>query len=183
MSILDYLGFLGLGPGGPVHEAPARPSSAMEHIVDRLKDMPAEEAEWIAAFAMVMARAARADFEISQEEEAAIEQLLQEYGGLDPEQASLVVEMVTKRNLLIGAGDDYLATREFRRIGREGGRERILYCLFAVSAADDSISLVEEEEIRQVASELGIEHGEFTAVRAKFREKRAVLRGRDRSQP
>ena len=174
MSILD---FLGLGSKNPVHEAPATPSSAMDRIVERLKTMPVEEAEWIAAFAMVMARAARADFEISPEEAKAIEQLLQEYGGLDPEQASLVAEMATNRNLLLGAGDDYLATREFRKIARSGGREKILHCLFAVSAADDSISLVEEEEIRQVANELGIEHGEFTAARAKFREKRAVLRG------
>jgi len=173
MSILDLLG---LGSKGPVHEAPAKPASAKEHIVERLKDMPAKDAEWIAVFAMVMARAARADFEISPEETSAIGQLLQKYGGLDPEQASLVAEMVTKRNLLLGASDDYLATREFRRIARDGGRERILYCLFAVSAADDSISLVEEEEIRQVANELGIEHSEFTAVRAKFKEKRALLR-------
>ena len=170
MSILDLLG---LGSKGPVHEAPAKPASAKEHIVERLKDMPAKDAEWIAVFAMVMARA---DFEISPEETSTIGQLLQKYGGLDPEQASLVAEMVTKRNLLLGASDDYLATREFRRIARDGGRERILYCLFAVSAADDSISLVEEEEIRQVANELGIEHGEFTAVRAKFKEKRALLR-------
>ena len=174
MSILD---FLGLGAKRSGHEAPARLSTAMEHVVERLENMPTKEAEWTAAFAMVMARAARADFEISPEEASAIERLLEQYGGLDPDQASLVAEMVTKRNLLLGAGDDYLATREFRRIAREGGQDKVLYCLFAVSAADDSISLVEEEEIRQVASELGIEHAEFTAARAKFREKRAVLRG------
>ncbi len=169
MSILD---FLGLGAKGPDHEAPARPSTAMEHIVERLKNMPAKEAEWIAAFAMVMARAARADFEISQEEATAIERLLEEYGGLDPDQASLVAEMVTKRNLLLGAGDDYLATREFRRIAREGGLEKVLHCLFAVSAADGKISLVEEEEIFQVAHELGIEDGKLTSIRAGFLEKR-----------
>jgi len=169
MSILDILG---LGAKGSGHEAPARPSTAMEHVVERLKNMPTKEAEWTAAFAMVMARAARADFEISPEEASAIERLLEHFGGLDPEQASLVAEMVTKRNLLLGAGDDYLATREFRRIAREGGQEKVLYCLFAVSAADDSISLVEEEEICRVAQELGIEDGKLAAIRAEFLEKR-----------
>ncbi|HSN53872.1 MAG TPA: TerB family tellurite resistance protein, partial [Candidatus Sulfomarinibacteraceae bacterium] len=59
----------------------------------------------------------------------------------------------------------------------EGDRERLLHCLFAVTAADDSISLVEEEEIRQVANELGVEHAQFTEIRAAFRDKREVLRG------
>jgi uncharacterized tellurite resistance protein B-like protein len=104
-------------------------------------------------------------------------QLLQEYGGLDPEQASLVADMATQRNMLLGASDDYLATREFRRIARDGDREKVLHCLFAISAADDSISLVEEEEIRQVANELGVEHAEFNAIRARFRDHREVLKG------
>jgi uncharacterized tellurite resistance protein B-like protein len=169
MSILD---FLGLGAKGSGDKAPARPATAMEQVVQRLKGLPTKEAEWTAAFAMVIARAARADFEISPEEASAIERLLEQYGGLDPEQASLVAEMVTKRNLLLGAGDDYLATREFRRIAREGGQEKVLHCLFAVSAADDTISLVEEEEISRVAQELGIEDDKLTAIRAKFLEKR-----------
>lgn len=174
MSILE---FLGLGRKGPKREVAATQSSSVEHIMARLKDMPVNQAEWIAAFAMVLARAARADFEISPEESDVMKQLLQQYGGLDAEQASLVAEMATKRNLLLGASDDYLATREFRRIARDGDRERILHCLFAISAADDSISLVEEEEIRQVANELGVEHAEFTAIRAAFRDKREVLKG------
>jgi uncharacterized tellurite resistance protein B-like protein len=170
MSILDFLGLGAKGSGQ--NEAPAKPPTAMEQVIERLKHMPTKEAEWTAAFAMVMARAARADFEISPEEASAIERLLEQYGGLDPDQASLVAEMVTKRNLLLGAGDDYLATREFRRIAREGGQEKVLYCLFAVSAADDGISLVEEEEISRVAKELGIEDGKLATIRADFLEKR-----------
>lgn len=174
MSILE---FLGLGPRGPKHATASTQHEGVERIVARLKDLPVGQAEWIAAFAMVLARAARADFEISPEELEVMKELLQEYGGLDPEQASLVADMATERNLLLGASDDYLATREFRRIARDGDRERVLQSLFAISAADDSISLVEEEEIRQVANELGIEHAEFTAIRAAFRDKREVLKG------
>ena len=174
MSILE---FLGLGPKGPRRDAASAQHAGVEKIVARLKDMPVDQAEWIAAFAMVLARAARADFEISPEESGVMRKLQHEYGDLNPEQASLVADMATQRNMLLGASDDYLATREFRRIARDGDREKVLHSLFAISAADDSISLVEEEEIRQVANELGIQHAEFTAARAKFREKRAVLRG------
>jgi hypothetical protein len=51
-----------------------------------------------------------------------------------------------------------------------------------VCAADDSISLVEEEEVRQVASELGFSHREYTEARAAFRDKREVLRGLPRDR-
>jgi uncharacterized tellurite resistance protein B-like protein len=174
MSILEILG---LGPKGPKREAPSAQHAGVEKIVARLKDLPVSQAEWIGAFAMVLARAARADFEISPEESGVMRQLLQEYGGLDPEQASLVADIATRRNMLLGASDDYLATREFRRIAGDGDREKVLHCLFAIGAADDSISLVEEEEIRQVANELGVEHAEFNAIRARFRDHREVLKG------
>ncbi len=53
----------------------------------------------------------------------------------------------------------------------------MLRCLFAVTAADDSISLAEEEELRQVASELGLELADYTSIRSEFRDQREVLRG------
>jgi uncharacterized tellurite resistance protein B-like protein len=85
--------------------------------------------------------------------------------------------MASHRNVLRGASEDYLATREFSDIASPDDKLRLLHCLFAVCAADDSISLVEEEEVRQVASELGLEHADFVAARSAFRDKREVLRG------
>ncbi len=174
MSIFDWLG---LGPGTPKSGPAPEESQSVRDIVDRLRDLPADRARWVAAFAMVMARAARADFEISSSEFQAMEKAVMDYGDLDPVQAALVAEMAAHRNQMLGASEDYLATREFRKISSEADRERLLHCLFAVSAADDSISLVEEEEIRQASSELGIEHEQFTAIRAAYRDKREILRG------
>ena len=152
-------------------------SMAVQSIADRLDGVPPERARLIAALAMVLARAARADLEASRSEMALIAAVLQEYAGLSSEQADLVTEMVSRRDQLFGGSEDYLATREFRRLATERELECILKCLFAVCAADDSISLVEEEEVRQVASELGFSHEEYVAARANFREKREVLRG------
>ena len=45
-----------------------------------------------------------------------------------------------------------------------------------MSAADDTISTVEEEEIRKIASELGLAPNEYLSIRAAYRDKRAVLR-------
>ena len=152
-------------------------SMAVQSIADRLDGVPPERARLIAALAMVLARAARADLEASRSEMALIAAVLQEYAGLSSEQVDLVTEMVSRRDQLFGGSEDYLATREFRRLATERELECILKCLFAVCAADDSISVVEEEEVRQVASELGFSHEEYVAARANFREKREVLRG------
>ena len=174
MSVFDWLG---IGNGNSTPQKPKSGSQAVRDIKERLESLPSERAQWIAAFAMVLARAARADLEISSDEMRVMEEVVREYGELPPDQATLVVEMASHRNQLLGVTEDYLATREFNRVAGEGDRERLLHCLFAVCAADDTISVVEEEEVRQVATELGLEHDLYTRTRSAFRDKRAVLRG------
>lgn len=172
MSIFDWL-------SGGSDRAAAQTgggSRAVREIVERLAGMTPETARWVASFAMVLARAARADLAITGDELETMAAVIANHGELEPERALLVAEMAAHRNELLGPSEDYLATREFRRVAGPGDAERLLHCLFAVTAADDSITLREEEEVRQIATELGIEHAAFTAVRARFREKRAVLR-------
>ena len=114
--------------------------------------------------------------EIGREELREMQKIVHEIGGPPEEQASLVAEMAAHRNEHLGVTEDYLSTREFKKVAAEGDAERLLHCLFAVTAADDTISLVEEEEVRQVANELGVEPARYTAIRSRFREKRSVLR-------
>jgi len=52
----------------------------------------------------------------------------------------------------------------------------LLDCLFAVSAADQSILTVEDNEVRRVASELKLEHSDYIGVRRKHLEHLNVLR-------
>jgi len=152
-------------------------STAVRDIAQRLSGLDPDRARWVAAFAMVLARAARADLDISSEELREMKKIVHEIGGLPEDQAALVAEMAAHRNDLLGVTEDYLSTREFKEVAADGDTERLLHCLFAITAADDSISLVEEEEVRQVANELGVDHSEFTSIRAAYREKREVLRG------
>jgi len=153
-------------------------STAVRDIALRLSNLDPDHARWIAAFALVLARAARADLDISTEELREMQRIVRDIGGLPEDQAVLVAEMAAHRNELLGVTEDYLSTREFKQVAAEGDGERLLHCLFAVTAADDSISLVEEEEVRQVANELGVEPARYTAIRSRFREKRSVLRPR-----
>jgi len=171
-----------LGVASPSNQVTATASPAVQAIADRLSSLEPERARLVAALAMVLARAARADMEASERERALIATILQQHAGLSVDQADLVTELVTHRKQLFGASEAYLATREFRRLATPVELECILRCLFAVCAADDSIALVEEEEVRQVASELGFTHEQFVAARSAFRDQREVLRGLGRGR-
>jgi hypothetical protein len=46
-----------------------------------------------------------------------------------------------------------------------------------VSAADDEVSSPEEQQIWQVASELGFTHEEYVTARMAYSDKRTIFRG------
>lgn len=141
--------------------------------VDRLDPV---EARYLAAFAFVLARVANSDMEISDDETRRMEEVVREIGGLKEAQAVLVVQIAKSQQLLKGGTENYLVTREFNKISDRGQKEQLLHCLFEISAADDSISLVEESEVRRIATELQFEHHEFSAIRSRYNAKRSILK-------
>jgi uncharacterized tellurite resistance protein B-like protein len=88
----------------------------------------------------------------------------------------IVVQMAKHQNLLFGATEDFLVTREFSRISTREQKLALLDCLFAVAAAENAISVVKDNVVRQVASELGLEYREFIEVRSRYRDRLSVLR-------
>lgn len=171
MSILDLLGLTrsAVDEGGR--------SDELGRIAGRMDDLEPGRARLVAAFAVALARVARADLEIDAAERERMEEIVRDFGGMAADEAKLVVEMAIRLDERGVGTQDYLATRELRRLAGPDERSQILHCLFAVCAADDSISLAEEEEVRQVASELGFELEDYTRARSAFRDKREVLRG------
>ena len=67
-------------------------------------------------------------------------------------------------------------TRRFRDLSTPEQRIELLECVFAVSAADESITVVEESEARRISKELGLDHGEFVRARAAYVEHLQALR-------
>jgi len=67
-------------------------------------------------------------------------------------------------------------TREFARAATREQKVALLDCCFAVSAADEDVSVAEDSVIRRVANELGLTHGDFIAARTAYRDYIAVLR-------
>lgn len=172
MSILDFLGLA----KKKKEEEPSAETESVRKIVEKLDRMDPERAKYIASFAYLLSRVAHADMNISEEETRTMERIVLEQGGLDQEQAILVVQMAKTHARLFGATENFLVSREFNQLASHDQKLGLLRCLFAVSAADQSISTVEDNEIRQIASELMVDHREYTALKAEFKDYLAVLK-------
>jgi uncharacterized tellurite resistance protein B-like protein len=173
MSIRE---FLGLGHAAPPSAAATAETATVRKIVESLDRLPPDQARYLAAFAYILSRVASVDLEVSAAERDEMERLVMEHGELGEEQALLVVQMAKTQSLLFGATENFLVTREFNRIATRPQKLALLRCLFSVSAADESISTLEDREVRRIADELQIEHREFIAARLAYRQHLSVLR-------
>ena len=158
--------FLGLSDAAP-HTSSAE-TETVRKVVDALNQLEPSRARFIAAFGYLLSRVANADLRISPEETRAMERIVMERGGLPEEQALIVVQMAKERTQLFGGTENFLVTREFDRMADREQKLNLLDCLYAVSAAEDDISLVEDNEIRQIASELHLDHPDFIRVRSAW---------------
>jgi len=150
-------------------------TETVRRIARRLEELPPDRARFLAAFAFILARVANADRTISQEESRRMEEIVAEFAGVGEEQAVLVVELAKSQERLFGGTEGFLVTRQFNQLATRAEKEQLLHCLFAVSAADDTITLDEENEIRRIATLLGFSHAEFSRVRSTYNEKRRIL--------
>jgi Tellurite resistance protein TerB len=119
----------------------------LDSVAAILDRMDERRARYIAAFAYLLGRVAGADHEIGDED-------FRRFGGT--------------HNLIVA--------REFASLATPDERLALLRCLFAVSAADLSVNVGEDNEIRRISQELKIEHADFIRARAEVREHLAVLR-------
>jgi len=150
-------------------------TETVRKITQALDQLDPARAKYVAAFAYILGRAARADLKISSDETRTMERIVSEHGKLPEEQAVVAVQIAKTQNVLFGGTENYLVSREFREVTEYPERMALLDCLFAVAAADRSISTVEDNEISQIADELRIEHRDFISVRSRYRDSLAVL--------
>lgn len=151
-------------------------TDTVRRIVGALNALEADRAKYVAAFAYVLSRVARADMHISNAETIKMEQLIATLSGLPEEQVILVVQIAKSQATIFGGTENFLVTEEFKKLATHEQKLSLLNCLFAVSAADESISSVEEREIRLIADELQLTHSEFIRARLRYRRFLDVLK-------
>jgi uncharacterized tellurite resistance protein B-like protein len=172
MSVLRWLG-LEKTDGA---RAEAGDTETVRRIAARLEGLPEAERAFVAAFAYVLARVANADLRIDESEARAMERVVAETSGLAAAEAALAVEIAKSQARLAGGTENYVVTREFRKVSTQEQRLRLLDCLYAVAAADDTVTTLESGEIAAVAEELGLTQADVASVRTRYRDKLGVLR-------
>jgi uncharacterized tellurite resistance protein B-like protein len=159
-----------LGAWLGVAEPPAAPDPApLRELVNALDRLEPARAQYLARFAYLLGRVARADEHVSAEETAAMERLLAEHAGLAADQAMLVVSLAKASSLMFGAVADFAVTQEFTDAATYEERLALARCLFAVAAADERISITEEAELHRITTQLRIEGPDLTAIRVQHR--------------
>jgi len=171
---MSFWEWLGLG-GTPA----ARESDGIDRVETALAGLEPSKARYVACFAYILTRSARADHEVTDEEAREMARIVARQGGVTPEQAAAVIAVARTQALRSGGTEDFLVTREFNQVATREQKLALLDALFVVSAADRSIRTVEDNEIRRVANELKLEHADYIAVRAPHRANLAVIRGAD----
>lgn len=174
-TAMSLLRFLGLEKGGAPNKAAAE-TETLRRIAGELDRMEPEKARYIAAFAYILGRVARADMQVSEEETRQMERLVAERGGLSDAEAVLVVQVAKTQGRLFGGTEDFLVTREFSKFASREQKLGLLECLYAVSAADESVSSAEDQEISRIAQEIGLEHPDTLAARSAYRQYLSFLK-------
>ena len=172
MPLKSIRAWLGIdSPGKQEEIAPLRETlEALEHFEP-------DRARYLAAFAYLLGRVAHADRHVSDEETSAMETLVREHGQLSPDQATVVVQLAKKSNLLFGGTADFLVAREFSALATYDQKLSLMRCVFALSATDEAISTAEEGEIHRIANELRIDRPDLVALRVAHRRHLPGLSG------
>jgi uncharacterized tellurite resistance protein B-like protein len=159
-----------LGVGAPEKQTFAEKEkfAPLRATLEALEHLEPDRARYLAAFAYLLGRVAHADQHISPEETSAMEALVKEQVQLSQDQAVVVVQLAKTSNLLFGGTANYLVAREFSGLATLEQKLALMRCLFAVSAADDVISLAEEGEFHRIAKELGIDHSTLVMLRIEY---------------
>lgn len=161
---------------GPAPQGEDADTATVRRIARELDRMDPDAARSLAAFAYVLARVANADLDVSDKEVSEMERIVGESGELSSAQAALVVQIARLQATRRGGTEDYLVTRQYRELSTREQRLNLVRCLFAIAAADSSITQIENSVIGQIGSELGLTAREITIIRSGFREYLAALR-------
>jgi uncharacterized tellurite resistance protein B-like protein len=172
MSIWTRLG-LGRNSDGPEFDS-------LEEIEAALTGLDPARRRYVACFAYILTRSARADHEVTDGEAREMERLVAEHVGIPANRAAEAVRLASIQARRSGGTDDFVVTREFDAVASHAQKLALVDALFAVSGVDASIVTIEDNEIRRIANELKIEHAEYIALRARHLAHFEVLRSRAR---
>lgn len=145
------------------------PAAVVRRAIATLNSLDPETAAHLGAVAFVLMRVARADGHVSIDERLRMEEILVRDAGVTAEHAALVTEIARHRAALADCGIAYSISRSLRKTGSGPQRRSIVRLLLKVADADGVFAPVEQDEIAQLAGELGIDGDELRRESSTFR--------------
>ena len=159
-------------------DQPPNEPEVLDTVASALAHLDERRARYLSTFAYLLGRVALADHAVTDAERELMLRLVAQEGSLTAEEASAVVSLAVDEFRRLGGTHNLIVAREFAALTTVEERLALLRCLFAVSAADQSVAVREDNEIRQISRELKIEHADFISARAEVRNHLAVLNRR-----
>ena len=140
-----------------VEPLPASELEALRKITERLEGVDGRTARYLACYACVLARVADADLVVVPSETAEMRRRVAALAGIGEDEAGVLVDIAQSQSRNQTAPEKRAVTEEFRRLASDRQRTDVFFCLYAVAAADGSVSPEETAEISAIADELGVD--------------------------
>ncbi|MBN2431712.1 MAG: TerB family tellurite resistance protein [Acidobacteria bacterium] len=150
--------------------------SLYEQLENCLSGLPENEIRFVAGLAGLLGRVALADMKLETEEIEEIRRILREESSLTTEQVERVLRLIELHADEYFGAENVYYTRLINQAATKIQKLEVLHAVFAVAAANGSISVQEEAEIRTIASGLLLTHQEYIEIRIQFRDQLDVLR-------
>ncbi len=144
--------------------------SIREYFAARIESQEHKEASLELATAALLIEVSRADFDVSGEERAAIEELVRKSFGLTEEETREIVELAEEE--VARAVSIYEFTRLVDKSFTPEQKRHIIGLLWEVALTDQRIEAREEHLIRKVATLLHVPHEVFIAEKMAARDRR-----------
>lgn len=144
--------------------------SIREYFAARIVSEEHKEASLELATAALLIEVSRADFDVSGEERAAIEEQVRKSFGLTEEETREIVELAEEE--VARAVSIYEFTRLVDKSFTPEQKRHIIGLLWKVALTDQRIEAREEHLIRKVATLLHVPHEDFIAEKIAARERR-----------
>jgi uncharacterized tellurite resistance protein B-like protein len=171
MRLTRFLTTLGLHGDG----APADADAAfMRRLQAQLVRLGPARMEYLAGFAGQLARVAHVEDGVSAAEALLIKTQLTEH-GLTGAEAGVVLDLLRHEIEVLHSLQHHVLNRAVNKHASAAEKEALVDCLYAVAAADHTVSDVEEREIRRVADALLIPHSVLMRIRGRYRDRIEVL--------
>lgn len=144
---------------------PDQDIASIRQAIAKTGSLSVERRRFLAGYAYILVRVARADLELNDREMTRIEEAVATAGELSESQGALLVALAGRMSSLYGATEDYAVTREFARRSSPQERQRLLRACVAVGSADGPLNNAEAHELYEIGQELGFSVEEIDAIR------------------